>query len=159
MQGYNQGFPPQSGPGGYMGQQGGNMTNMPSQQGAPSSTAAVFSLATDSTGHDPQNVQARETAPNINVDPDFAIRNYEVSSVYVYRKQVYENVMKHLNDRNKAICYSNIWYNMAYLGNKYSKNVEEVVMKYAPDNFEPPKLIDYYSGSKDNQGYDQYQRR
>ncbi len=157
MQGYNQGFAPQ-GPGGLMGQQGGNM---PVQQGAPSSTAAVFSLTTDSTGHDPSTIQPRETAPNINIDPDFPIRNYEVSSEYVNRKQVYENVMKHLNDRNKAICYSNIWYNMAYLGNKYSKNVEEAVMKYAPENFELPKLIDYYSGSKDNKGYDQsgYQRR
>jgi len=167
MQGYNQGFPPQggpnqAGPGGYMNQPG---PNAPVQQTPPSSNVQVFSLTTDSTGHDPQNILPRETAPNINIDPDFPIRNYEVSSEYVYRKQVYENVMKHLNDRNKAICYSNIWHNMTYLGNRYSKNVEDTVRKYAPDNYEPPKLIDYYSASKDNdnsyQGYDQqnYQRR
>ena len=59
-------------------------------------------------------------------------RNNEVSSQYRLRKNVYENVLNELKDHEKAICYSNIWANKTYLGVKYPKQVEELVMKYAP---------------------------
>ena len=60
-------------------------------------------------------------------------RNNEVSSQYRIRKLVYENVLNDLKDHEKAICYSNIWSNKIYLGVKYPKKVEELLIKYAPN--------------------------
>jgi hypothetical protein len=41
--------------------------------------------------------------------------------------------MRDLNDHNKAVCYSNIWANITFLSTKYSDNLTEKVMKYAPE--------------------------
>jgi len=130
------------------------------------STGSVFSLTHDGTNLEEEDPTARPTNPNLNINPQLPIRNFEVGSQYMYRKEVYENVLNHLKDHNKAICYSNIWYNITYLGNKYSKNVEETVMKYAPANFLAPKMPDYNfqntepSQSRSYQNYDKpYQRR
>ena len=60
------------------------------------------------------------------------IKTHEVSSHYQNRKQVYEKVLNDLNDHDKAICYSNIWCHMNYLGTRYPENVEETVIKYGP---------------------------
>ena len=108
------------------------------------SNSSIFSLENDGTNSEDVNLSSfRQTLPNLNINPQLPIRNYEVGSQYMYRKEVYENVFSQLKDHNKAICYSNIWYNIAYLGNKYSKNVEDAVMKYAPLNFLPPKMPEY----------------
>lgn len=137
----------------------------PYQQQVPPSSS-VFSLSREGT--DP-NVTipspGRQTASH--VIPQLPIRNYEVASHYMNRKTVYENVFNDLKDHNKAICYSNIWYNNAYLGTKYPKNVEDAVMKYAPPNFVPPKMPEFYGGQEGdkysqgpNQNYEgNYQKR
>ena len=40
--------------------------------------------------------------------------------------------MKDLQDHEKAVCYTNIWYNVRFLGNRYNKELEAKVAKYAP---------------------------
>ena len=60
-------------------------------------------------------------------------RNNEVSAQYRTRKAVYDGVLNDLKDHEKALCYSNIWANKIYLGVKYPKKIEEMVVKYAPE--------------------------
>lgn len=70
--------------------------------------------------------------PKQTIIPELPMRNNEVYSQYKNRKQVYENVMKDLKDHEKAVSYSNIWFNMFYLKNRYSKSLEDAVAKYSP---------------------------
>lgn len=69
---------------------------------------------------------------NQNFNSELQQRNNEVTSQYRNRKIVYENVLNDLKDHEKAVCYSNIWSNMIYLGVRYPKKLEELVMKYCP---------------------------
>ena len=78
------------------------------------------------------------------------IKPHEVSSHYQNRKYVYEKVLNDLNDHDKAICYSNIWCHMNYLGTRYPKNVEETVIKYGPFL---PKVLRQKLAPENPQGY------
>lgn len=70
--------------------------------------------------------------PNQNFNSELQQKNNEVTSHYRNRKKVYENVLNDLKDHEKAVCYSNIWSNMMYLGVKYPQKIEEAVKKYSP---------------------------
>ncbi|KRX01706.1 hypothetical protein PPERSA_01576 [Pseudocohnilembus persalinus] len=63
--------------------------------------------------------------------PHLPQKKYEVTSKYNKRKQIYELVYKDLQDLDKAICYSNIYANIVFLGNTYSQELTEKVMAYA----------------------------
>ena len=39
--------------------------------------------------------------------------------------------MKALKDQKKAKTYSNIWYNITYMKNKYPEEIQNEAMKYA----------------------------
>ena len=67
-----------------------------------------------------------------NFNPELQQKNNEVTSHFRNRKAVYENVLNELKDHEKAVCYSNMWSNKTYLGVKYSQELEDLIMKYAP---------------------------
>ena len=81
--------------------------------------------------YDNKIIKKKENQQTINegIHPDLEMRENEIFSHYKKRKFVYENILNTLKDHEKALCYSNIWYNMHYLGTKYSKNLEENVRK------------------------------
>ena len=47
------------------------------------------------------------------------IKSNELTTHFDYRKKVFDKVYEDLKDHDKSVCYSNIWYNITYLGNKY----------------------------------------
>ena len=59
------------------------------------------------------------------------MKHYEIKAHYMKRKQVYENALNDGVSKKYAITYSNIWYNITYMKNRYPKNIEEKVMQYA----------------------------
>lgn len=82
-------------------------------------------------------------------------RQNEIYSHYSGRKQVYDNVMKDLNDPEKATIYSNVWAAMKYLGVKYVKDLEESAKKYFP--VEPQtNLYHPYNNTRSNQDSSRY---
>ena len=103
-----------------------------------------FSLATGHTNHPDAGKKSSHKTDGSN-EEELPRRKNEVLSHYYHRKMVYDNVYAALKDKEKALCYSNIWYNMTYLGNKYSPHLEEIVSKYAPKNFVPPQLPEDFS--------------
>ncbi|EAR93765.3 hypothetical protein TTHERM_00399370 (macronuclear) [Tetrahymena thermophila SB210] len=63
---------------------------------------------------------------------EIPMKQGEVMSQYLVRKQVYKNAFKDLNDHDKAYCYANIYANITFLYAKYPPSLTEKVMKYAP---------------------------
>eukprot|EP01017_Pseudomicrothorax_dubius_P047562 TRINITY_DN8565_c0_g1_i1.p1 TRINITY_DN8565_c0_g1~~TRINITY_DN8565_c0_g1_i1.p1 ORF type:complete len:128 (+),score=24.85 TRINITY_DN8565_c0_g1_i1:133-516(+) len=67
-----------------------------------------------------------------NIHPSLPLKNNEVFSYYRDRRAVYEAILKETGDHNKAVTYSNIWYNMKYFGVKYPKVHEDFLKKFVP---------------------------
>jgi hypothetical protein len=71
----------------------------------------------------------------MNDKDEFSIekRRNETTKQFEFRKKIYDNIYEDTKSHQKALIYSNIWYNILSLNCTYPDAVMKDIMKYKPD--------------------------
>ena len=60
-------------------------------------------------------------------------RRNETTRQFLFRKKIYDDVLNDTKSKEKALIYSNIWYNILSLNCTYPDEVMKNISKYKPD--------------------------
>ena len=60
-------------------------------------------------------------------------RRNETTRQFLFRKKIYDDIYNDTKSKEKALIYSNIWYNILSLNCTYPEEVMKNILKYKPD--------------------------